>query len=199
MLLTLIMMTGCSQETASPPPSPPIVMDPATGYSPKPPCAGKIPYDEPTTTSRISFDHFSFLSPFNSSWLERHDSFTQASAKGISFGTPRWTDSASMGERCDLIGDFSLHIIDPEEKITLPKLREQYGDIARVTQTTIQGHTILIVDQIDGVCPAPMIVMLFGKQSLKIQTSCEAVKFLKDPVNDLKTIARSVRIDAIDK
>lgn len=97
-----------------------------------------------------------------------------------------------MGRLCELVRDFTLSL--ETEPATLSFLQTQYGDFATVTEKRIGNVDTIVLDQFDGVCPSPFIVIL-GKEPLRLATSCEASLHLTHPLQLLEEIVQSVRIE----
>lgn len=160
----------------------------------------------PTTTEEMILDGFGTVRvPYNSSWLDDQGEqlmWGEKTSGGMQFGAYRYVpDFNQAGLRhwkntiCEPSRDFDYSIaIGTREELLAQEQERVPPPASPITQERIGEVDTIVVLAPDAACPTPHIIVLNdGGPSYDFSLSCEAVRFYKNPLQELRHIVETIK------
>lgn len=156
---------------------------------------GQLPAPDKSVT--VDLGGVTLTGSFNSSWkdpvTDHEFQPVEKDEKGNSyFGMPRFFVG---GAGCNVMRDFTAAAESPSSSTdAFTQIKTQMAGTATVTKTTVNGHDVIVIDDIQGVCPAPSILVFLKNHTVQIDASCALVQVDdKNTAKDLLKIAATIK------
>jgi hypothetical protein len=211
-LTSIVLLSGCAAQPAAPITSQAVSEISRTVSSSQasiePPHEGQayvnqdcskdwIRYDLPSTTQSVTRGEITFDSPYNPSWASatpHMEAVNDIDDATFSFGYPRVTLTAFSG--CGYERDFYIKETDARTAAAVEADYEKTYpvDPKDVTIETIGTNTVVVMHNVQGACPTPMIEVIGHAKNHVFFLSCDANSTFKDPLGELEKVVKTVKL-----